>query len=95
MRPTGAFILIALILSVMASLSAPMPVLQDYGAPCLETLDVCHAADSPGSVNDDMPFFCESPMDIVCFETALSHQLHTPLPVLFVSSNPEEHPPKS
>jgi hypothetical protein len=59
------------------------------------TIDVCHASSLPGSVNADMPFFCEGHADLVRLETVGSHPIYSQLSVPISISYQEERPPKA
>ncbi len=94
MKTAGALVLLT---SLICSIFSPLTIQllsRDSGVASLVTLDVCNSVSSPGSVNADAAFYCESPADLVHYEAALSYhcsgQLSIPVRITYLEERPPE-----
>ncbi len=92
---SALILLITLICSVLSPLTVQISSAPNSNVTYLVTLDVCHASSSPGSINTEMPFYCEDSMELAGLEETLRYHLSSQVSVPVRISSLDERPPEA
>lgn len=95
MRAPGILILIAISFMIFTPLSVSISFTSESEISYILTLDVCHASDGAGSVNSDLPVFCENTFILVFLESVQCIEPQNSLVLSFDLPFLQDRPPQA